>query len=237
MSWEALEDASKTLGDSKAFGGVGALGTGWSIFNHATADAPGWYKGASLATDALGVAQMFPKCPQTPIIQAGLLAISAMSLQCGLGTPDDGSRFGDGCGEFRKTDELQESAVPNEQWQGSASKAYDAQVVRQRERAQKLAQADEMMQEVIRSQAEQVSQTRQLLDIYSIALAAMIVPATIAMYTPYGQPASVAIQAGAVAGTVPLATGSMLAMAALANANAAKVLQATAHYTEVAGEA
>ncbi|AFP37189.1 hypothetical protein MSMEI_0709 [Mycolicibacterium smegmatis MC2 155] len=40
MSWEALEDASKTLGDSKAFGGVGALGTGWSIFNHATADAP-----------------------------------------------------------------------------------------------------------------------------------------------------------------------------------------------------
>ncbi|MBU9762730.1 hypothetical protein FR943_02530 [Mycobacterium sp. TNTM28] len=180
---------------------------------------------------------MFPKCPQTPIIQLGLFAIAGMSLECGVGQPDTGSKFDEGRSAFNTVNQTQKSAAPTQQWQGSASQAYDKQVERQSKRSQTMAQADRTMQEVIQNQAEDIARTRQLLDIYSVALSVMIVPAMIAAAIPGGQPASVAIQVGAVAGSVPLATGSMLAMGATAVANAAKIQQTVAKYNEVAATA
>lgn len=237
MSWDSLVEVNKTLGNSKAFGALGGPATAWSAYNHATADVPGAYKVLSLATDGLGVAQLFPKCPQTPIIQVGLLSIAGMSLQCGFGQPDKGDKFADGVGAFNQVGKTQEAAAPTEQWQGDASKAYNAQVARQSKRSETMARADSMMQEIIYDQAEQVAKARQLLDIYSVALSVMIVPAMVAAAIPGGQPASVAIQVGAVAGSVPLAMGTMTAMGASAVANAAKVQQAISRYNEVTASA
>ena len=85
----------------------------------------------------------------------------------------------------------------------------DAQVAEQCEQSRDVAQIDSRMQEIIVNQADQVAKTRQLLNIYSVALAVMTAPAMAAAAIPEGQPASVAIQVGAVAGSVPLVVGSM----------------------------
>ncbi len=237
---------------------LGGINTVWSAKSHTEAAQDGnvnpVVNGITTASDGIGLTQLagtvipavankfspnlIPKCPQTPIIQGGLLAIAGMTLECGIGTPDSGDRFGKGNQEFGKVGQILDSATPSQSWQGSASSAYAAQDAKQKERSQLMAQADTIVESVVSKQASQVTNTRTVLDACSVALGIMVAPAmAAAVVLPAGPAISIEIQIGAVAGTMPVALAAMTAMQVAAGMNRMEIAKATRIYSQVAAAA
>ncbi|WKG04256.1 EspA/EspE family type VII secretion system effector [Mycolicibacterium sp. HK-90] len=206
------------------------------------------------ASDAIGLTQLagtavpavvnklspglIPKCPQTPIIQAGLLAIAAMTLECGIGTPDSGDRFGKGKQELNTAAKILESAIPTQAWQGDAARAYTARGTKQQERCRLIATADSIIETTVQKQASQVTNTRKVLDACSVALGIMVAPAMAAYpFLPAGPAISMQIQIGAVAGTVPPALAALTKLSLDASTNMREIAKATQLYSEVAATA
>jgi hypothetical protein len=230
---------------------LGGINTVWSAKSHVEAAQDGnvdpVVNGITTASDGIGLTQLaatvankaapslIPKCPQTPIIQAGLLAIAAMNLECGIGTPDSGDRFGNGSKEFNTVGQILESAAPTQNWQGSASSAYAAQDVKQQDRSQLMAKADSMIAGIVQQQASQVTNARTMLDTCSVALGVMVAPAMAAYPIPVvGPEISMGIQIGAVAGSMPIAMATMAKLATAAAKNGLEVAKATRIYNQVA---
>ncbi|WP_142281534.1 EspA/EspE family type VII secretion system effector [Mycobacterium kyorinense] len=174
---------------------------------------------------------------ETPIIDAALLALTLMSLQLGFGDPDSGDRFGNGSTQFQQVYELLDSAFPNG-WAGAGSQAYTKQNTKQQGRAEIMAHADNMMHGIVQEEARQLTETQTYIDVASDFLMACI-PAAIALYAVpvVGPEMSLAFQAGAVAGAMPLPTARMAQMVFQAMQNAAQVQQAIGKYNEVASTA
>ncbi|OBG89321.1 hypothetical protein A5733_00130 [Mycobacterium sp. NS-7484] len=173
----------------------------------------------------------------TPIISAGLLAIQGMTMTCGIGTPDSGDRFGQGAAQLGDVDQTLESAKPTSGWQGGASQAYTGQDAKQQERARMIAEADKEMEAVISKQAGQIDQTRSFLGTCATVLGYAILPAMAAKAFPATAPYAIAIEVGAVAGSVPLAAGQTSMMNANSMANAVEIGQAMGKYAKVAASA
>lgn len=237
---------------------LGGFNTVWSAKSHTEAardnDVHPVVNTLTTASDAIGLTQLagtaipaavnkfspnlIPKCPQTPVIQAGLLAIAAMTLECGIGTPDSGDRFGNGNKEFGNVGAILKSATPTQQWEGSASKAYAAQDAKQQDRSQLMAQADSIIESVVKKQAGQVTNTRTVLDACSVALGIMVAPAMAAYpLVPAGPAISMSIQIGAVAGSMPIAMAAMTKMGVEAANNGLEVAKAAGIYRQVAATA
>ncbi|WP_139335033.1 EspA/EspE family type VII secretion system effector [Mycobacterium sp. GA-1841] len=233
---------------------LGGINTVWSAKSHVETaqdtDVHPVTNVLTTASDAIGITQLagtvgpaiankfspnlIPKCPQTPVIQGGLLAIAAMTLHCGIGTPDSGDRFGNGNKEFGNVGEILKSAMPSQHWQGSASNAYTAQDVKQQDRSQLMAQADSIIESVVKKQAGQVTNTRTVLDACSVALGIMVAPAMAAYpLVPAGPAISMSIQIGAVAGSVPIAMAAMTKLGIEAAMNGLEVAKATGMYNRV----
>ena len=231
------------MGLSTAFDVIGDINTLWSAKSHveSTADGNGHpvSNTMALASDTLGVAQMLiPRAAPTPVISAGLLAVAAMNLQCGIGAPDSGDRFANGNNEFNTLGQMLESAVPKDQWQGGASNAYAAQDSRQQERSDLMAKADSTIAAAVQKQAQQVTNTRTILDACSVAMGLMIAPAMAAYpLVPAGPAISMSIQIGAVAGSLPIAQASMVKMGVDAMMNASQITQAANLYKQAAATA
>lgn len=237
---------------------LGGINTVWSAKGHVETAQDGNVHPVTnvltTASDGIGLTQLagtvipavankfspnlIPKCPQTPVIQAGLLAIAGMNLLCGIGTPDSGDRFGKGNNELNTVGRILQSASPTQSWQGAASSAYAAQDVKQQDRSELMAKADRMLQEIVQKQASQVTNTRSMLDACSVALGIMVAPAMAAYPIPVvGPEISMAIQIGAVAGSLPIAQASMLKMTSDAMTNSAQAASAARIYNEVAATA
>ncbi|CDP85925.1 MULTISPECIES: EspA/EspE family type VII secretion system effector [Mycolicibacterium] len=232
--WSAAEKVSDTLGNSKVAGDLGDANTLWSTKSH---DDAGDKLG--LGSDAIGLVQMLiGKSVATPIINAGLLGIQGMTLTCGVGNPDTGDRFGKGAEQLGQVHDTLESAKPAAGWQGDASQAYTGQDAKQQERARTIAEADKALEAIVGKQASQINQTRSFLGTCATVLGYAILPAMIAKVSgPQGPAVALAIEIGAVAGSVPLAAGQMAVMSANSAANAVEVGQVIGKYAKVAASA
>ncbi|BBX27906.1 EspA/EspE family type VII secretion system effector [Mycolicibacterium alvei] len=232
--WDAAEKVSKTLGKSDALSDLGDANTLWSTKSH---DEAGDKLG--LGSDAIGIVQMFlGKSFATPIINVGLLGIQGMTLTCGVGNPDTGDRFGQGAEQLGHVHDTLESAKPTSGWQGEASQAYTGQDAKQQDLARSLAEADKALEAIVSKQASQVDQTRSFLGTCATVLGYAILPAMIAKVSgPQGPAVALAIEVGAVAGSVPLAAGQMSMMSTNAAANAVEVGKVIGQYTKVAASA
>lgn len=231
--WDAAQRASDALGKSEKVTDLGNANTLWSTKSHADAGDK-----LGLGSDAIGIVQTFlSKAYATPIISAGLLAIQGMTMTCGIGNPDSGDRFGQGAEKLEQAHQTLESAKPTSGWQGGASQAYTGQDAKQQERAREIAEADKKMEAVISKQAGQVNQTRSFLGTCATVLGYAILPAMAAKAFPATAPFAIAIEVGAVAGSVPLAAGQTSMMNANSMANAVEISQAMGQYAKVAASA
>ncbi|QZH62439.1 hypothetical protein K1X22_12525 [Mycolicibacterium farcinogenes] len=232
--WDAADAVSKTLGKSEELGQLGNANTLWSTKSHYDAGDK-----LGLGSDAIGVVQMFlKKSFATPIINVGLLGIQGMTLTCGVGNPDTGDRFGKGAEQLGQVHDTLESAKPAAGWQGDASQAYTGQDAKQQERARTIAEADKALEAIVGKQASQIDQTRSFLGTCATVLGYAILPAMIAKVSgPQGPAVALAIEIGAVAGSVPLAAGQMAVMSANSAANAVEVGQVIGKYAKVAASA
>ncbi len=232
--WDAAEKVSKTLSKSDELSDLGDANTLWSTKSHNDAGDK-----LGLGSDAIGLVQMLiGKSVATPIINVGLLGIQGMTLTCGIGNPDTGDRFGQGAEQLGQVHDTLESAKPTAGWQGGASQAYTGQEAKQQERAREIAEADKAMEAIVRKQANQIDQSRSFLGTCATVLGYAILPAMIAKVSgPQGPAVAMAIEIGAVAGSVPLAAGQMSAMSAKSAANAVEVGKVIGQYTKVAASA
>lgn len=187
---------------------------------------------AGLGPDAAGTAQSFlGKAGETPVIEAGLIAITIMNWMCGFGDSEKGDSFGDGGSKFNDTIDKLKSASPDGTWTGSGSDAYAAQNTKQQNRASTMVDADFEMNQIVSCEANQLSGTRDILDHAGTVLGYAILPALAAMRIPvWGWEISMGIQLGAVGGTVPVCQAEMIQMAARALENAKSVRKAIDTY-------
>jgi hypothetical protein len=215
------------------------LFTGKSLYDHLQGAADGDPQAiAGLGADALGIVQMFPGAPATPIIDAGLKALTLMQLACGEGDPDNGDRFWDGGRRFNEIGKTLESAVPTDDWGSTGSQAYTRQNTQQQDRATQMKDADIAVRNIVAVQSVQVIALKNFLDLESTVLSGFIIPAIIAMRIPYvGPTLSIGIQTGAVLGTVGPSEIEMVMMARDAITNSQKLQQVIGQYNEVAAGA
>jgi hypothetical protein len=174
----------------------------------------------------------------TPIIGAALLAINGMQLTCGVGDPETGDRFTKGANGFTEISDGLTQAMPTGEWYGTGSEAYTAENEQQQERAAKMSKIDTEVQGIIANEADQIKNTRNVLDATATALTYMIpIAIVIGKIPPTGPANQMAFELGAVAGTMPVALGACSTMAALTSANAQKFARAASAYQEVAAGA
>lgn len=177
---------------------------------------------------------------ETPIIDAGLMALSLMSNSCGFGTPDEGQGFGLGSDAFEKIENVLATTDAPDSWAGNGSEAYTGQNGWQHERAEKMRTIDRDLQHVLEREASQLNDTRQVIDYMTTALSFWILPAIDAYAIEFPPGAGVAlsmeIQTAAVAMTVPIATARFQQMTFEAAANAAEVSRIAAQYDEIGME-
>src|SRR5215217_6218503 len=183
---------------------------------------------AGAGADAVGTAQSFlGKANETPVIEAGLIAITIMNWMCGFGDSEKGDSFGDGGSKFNEINEKLKSASPDGSWTGSGSDAYAAQNTKQQTSATTMVDADFDMNQIISCEANQLSGTRDILDHAGTVLGYASLPAIAAMRIPViGWEVSMGIQLGAVGGTVPVCQAEMVQMASRALENAESVRKA-----------
>jgi uncharacterized protein YukE len=212
---------------------------GWSMAGIAT-DYVGFMQPLAVqGGKALGASRMV-EAAETPIIEAGLLALMGMSNACGFAEPDQGQGFGQGSDAFGKiNDALGKTGAPGS-WTGDAAGAYSGQNDVQAKRAKSLAEADRAIQHVLEREAAQVKDTRETLDHMQTLLTAAIVPAIAAYEIEFppgtGLALSAEIQIAAVAATVPYATEQFGELGYHAVTNASDIAQAAQAYELIGSE-
>jgi EspA/EspE family/Excreted virulence factor EspC, type VII ESX diderm len=223
-------------------------------YQHVTGakDSPGWAM-AGTGADFIGLMQpwglaagkameatKFVEAAETPIIEAGLLALMGMSNACGFAEPDQGQGFGQGSDAFQKIDDALGTTGAPETWTGDAAGAYSGQNGVQQKRARSLAEADRKIQHVLERQARQVKDTRDVIDHMTTVLTAAIIPAVAAYGIEFPPGAGVAlsteIQIAAVAATVPYATEQFGELGYHAIDNASDIRAAAQSYGLIGSE-
>lgn len=210
---------------------------GWAMAGYGN-DAVGFVQpiGEGIAK-ALGNARA-AEAMATPIIQAGLFAMMAMSNTCGFGDPNTGDQFSQGAAKFGDVKNKLESAVRPASWDGDAANAYDARNREHSARVDRLKEADEAIKNAIKSEAEQNDVTRKMLDRCQTVLGLAIIPAIALNAVPgWGQAASLVFQTAAVAGALPPAEWRYLDLIDNSARNATLIRRAGATYDEVAAQA
>ncbi|MDT5077345.1 MAG: hypothetical protein QOJ80_1982 [Mycobacterium sp.] len=207
------------------------------------ADAIGLVQGyGAPVAETLGFAKQarFIEAAETPIIEAGLMALATMGNLCGFGTPDEGQGFGLGSDAYQKIEQTLSTTDAPGSWTGDGSESYTGQNDVQQDRATKMATTDRKIQHVLEREAKQLDQTRKVIDYMSTTLTAAIVPAVAALSIEIPPGAGVAlsmeIQTIAVLGTVPMATTAFELMAAQALDNANEIQRLSQTYDQIGGE-
>jgi len=202
------------------------------------ADVLGWGQafGQDAAT-ALG-ATKFAAAAATPVINAGLWVLMGMSNMSGLGTPDQGQDFGSGADAFAAVgDDLGSTGAPGS-WAGDGADTYTGQNELQRGRATSMALLDSTVNDVLKREAQQVTDTRRMIDRCATGLTLAIPAALAAKAVPgYGEALSLSIQAAAVALALPPAEARLAMMAEQSSRNATLIRRTGAGYDRIGTEA
>lgn len=219
-----IPEHAKSTGDHVGWGlaGVGA-------------DFVGLLQPAGEATaTALGAAK-YATAAATPIINGGLLAMMGMANTCGFGEPDQGQDFEGSASAFHQVSDAHDGTRAPDTWEGDASDQYADRNDEQRRRAEALAEADATVQAVLADEAQQVDVARTMLDRCQTSLALCIPPAIALNLVPgWGQAASIAFQATAVAATLTPATARYTQLIGQAAENATQLRRAGATYDRIA---
>jgi hypothetical protein len=179
---------------------------------------------------AMGAAE-FAARAATPIINVGLVTITAASNTLGFGRPEDGERFSEGSRRFADAHVTLQNSEPPTDWQGEARNAYRDRNTEQQQRTNSMATFDGRIQEVLETEAGQVANTREFVSKRQTALAAAIPAAILAKgIVPAGPAISVGIEMAAVAGTVPFALERVVEMVDHSSDNADAIRQIGAQY-------
>ncbi|WP_234796627.1 EspA/EspE family type VII secretion system effector [Mycolicibacterium porcinum] len=193
---------------------------------------------ASGATSSAQTLKNFAKGAGTPIINAGLIALTMESNMLGFGRPEDGARFTEGANHFVDAHSTLLRSAPPGDWTGDASTAYGDRNKEQQARAADMSSTDSAIQKVIAAEADQVGKTRDFVSQMQTILSLSIVPALAAKAIPYvGQVVSTAIEVAAVAGTVPAATVQCHQMASRSSENAGKIKDLASKYGSTSANA
>jgi hypothetical protein len=211
----------------------------WSVIDPTSSPVDRLLGVSGLATDAIGAIQArMGLAYETPIIEAGLLAMSAYAAMCGQGS-DDGAGFAAGHDAFQGVANALDSASPTSEWEGAGADAYEQQNKSQQDRSKSMSSVDAEVQRIIAREAQQLEDTRRVLEVESQLLTTFIAPALLALAAPpvVGEAEFVAIQVAGVAATLPLCVAAMTRMAFQASGNAQEIQSATAKYQQIAASA
>ncbi|MGU3651109.1 EspA/EspE family type VII secretion system effector [Mycolicibacterium sp. A43C] len=100
----------------------------------------------------------------TPVLVGGQKVIQGMRWTTGDGDPITGTAFIEGATAFRNLDSTLLTARPDSDWEGSASRAYEKRVDRQQDHAAILSSADSKVGSAISREADEINETRRILD-------------------------------------------------------------------------
>lgn len=173
----------------------------------------------------------------TPIINAGLVALTMQSNMLGFGRPDDGERFGQSADQFMAANASLLQSAPPPDWTGDGSNAYRDRNKEQQARTADMYAKDKAIQQVLADEASQVDNAREFVSQRQTALSAAIIPALAAKLLPYGQVISTLIEIAAFGATVPFATQRVTLMTQHAGENARKIRSLTSEYDSIASNA
>ncbi len=193
---------------------------------------------ASGATSSAQSLKNFAKGAGTPIINAGLIALTLESNMLGFGRPEDGARFTEGANHFVDAHSTLLKSAPPGDWTGDSSTAYGDRNKEQQVRAADMSSTDSAIQKVVAAEADQVGKTRDFVAQMQTLLSLSIIPALAAKAVPVVGPAlSTAIEVAAVAGTVPMATIRCHEMASRSGDNASKIRSLASQYESIGSNA
>ncbi|WP_029110751.1 EspA/EspE family type VII secretion system effector [Mycobacterium sp. URHD0025] len=193
---------------------------------------------ASGATSSAQTLKNFAKGAGTPIINAGLIALTMESNMLGFGRPEDGARFTEGANHFVDAHSTLLKSAPPGDWTGDASKAYGDRNKEQQVRAADMSSTDSAIQKVVAEEADQVGDTRDFVSQMQTLLSLSIIPALVAKAIPViGPGLSIAIEVAAVAGTVPIATVRCHEMASRSGTHARKIKDLATQYESIGSNA
>lgn len=94
------------------------------------------------------------------IIAYTYTAVEVVELTTGFGPPNQGAELEAGAAEFTRLSEQLHAAIPDEQWQGSASQGYADAATALRETAVKMAELDMQLAGLVKHHAEMVDRMR-----------------------------------------------------------------------------
>lgn len=178
----------------------------------------------------------FLKRAKTPILFGGQMTISGMKLTTGVGSPDDGARFGAGASRFAGARDTLAGAYPSGSWSGSGSESYSNSNSRQIGRTQTMVAADQSINAVLAREAGQITATRAVLDDQSDWLADVGLVTMLVAATPFvGQGAALAMEIAAVTKALGACTMQLTELTQQVNSNAAEISQTAGRYGERSG--
>jgi hypothetical protein len=173
----------------------------------------------------------FLRSAKTPILSGGQLTIAGMKLTTGIGSPEDGERFGAGADRFTAAADTLAGAHPNGSWTGIGSESYSDGNSRQVRRTQTMAATDQSINSVLAREAGQLSATRTILDEQSDWLADVGLVTMLVAATPFvGQGAALAMEIAAVTKALGACTMQLTELTQQVSSNAAEIQQTAGRY-------
>lgn len=190
--------------------------------------------------ESLSTAAGFLEIAPTPILEGGQKVIEKMREATGSGDPERGRGFAEGSRAFSEQAEVTlQAAKPGSTWSGGpAPKAYERRNEEQLDRVATMSGADYEIANVINREADDVQETRRILDGEHQVLADLGKRTQfLGAAGPEGKALQYGIETNAVYWAVKECTARMWAMHNFANDNAANVRTQTESYQQVASAA
>ena len=178
------------------------------------------------------------KSAKSPILNAGQHVIAGMKLTTGIGSPENGERFGQGADQLSAAGSTLSTAFPDDSWDSSGAGAYTGRNNDQLSRTQTMIGADQLVASVLSREAGQIAATRENLDSQSDWLADMsLLTMAAGMLTPVGMAAKTMAEIAMVTKAIGESSNQLMTMQQNASANAAELQGAVSQYSAVAQEA
>lgn len=197
---------------------------------------PGITRFGETVSTAAGFLEIAP----TPVLEGGQKVIEKMKETTGSGDPERGRGFAEGSRAFHEHAEVTlQAAKPDTTWSGGpAPRAYERRNDEQQNRVAIMANADYEIANAINSEADEVQETRRILDGEHQILADLGKRTQfLGTAGPEGKALQYAIETNAVFWAVKECTARMWAMHNFANDHAAGVRAQTEGYHHVADAA
>lgn len=178
------------------------------------------------------------KLADSPTLAAAQLIIEGQKNLTGTGDIEAGGGYGESSATLEKAVQtLIQAEVDPDAWDGAASKAYDSGNKAHRKHVSNVATADKEIGKILKEEADQVRQTREVLDttsqaLYDYGLATKAVLAIPGANIAKVLSADLAAATAAVAAT----TSQMTLMAARSFENASKIRNQSHHYDGAKGD-